>query len=275
MDFKFYMFNWTNAQEFLQKKSRVKPHFEELGPYVFREIDEKKHQVCNDNGTVTFQRNKIWMFEESLSNRSLTDEITNLNPIVAMVASLLKYKPPFLRKLVNGFMVRLGEKLVLTKSVNALIFEGLNDTSLDIARKIKVTLPYSQFAWVYGRNNSDSYDGTFNMLTGVDNLYDMGMLKELNYSNQTNNYQGLCGSIHGSLGDFWPPLVDNTTHTVSLFIPDICTKSLIREPRTTAPVGHRVRSPSVAQNSQSRPTAPTIECDRRTQRFPACASEPC
>ncbi|XP_011699089.1 PREDICTED: protein croquemort-like isoform X2 [Wasmannia auropunctata] len=218
---KFYMFNWTNPREFYAS-SDVKPHFQELGPYVFREVDYKTNQVWNDNGTVTFQRRKVWHFEESLSNGSLTDEITNLNPIVATVASSMKHKPVLVRKLVDGVMVRLGEKLAITKTVNALIFEGFNDTLLDIARKMNMTtLPYSKFGWFYARNNSDSYDGTFSMLTGATNIYDMGILKEWNFSNQTNNYKSSCGAIHGTLGDFWPPLSNN--ETVSIFVPDICT----------------------------------------------------
>jgi len=51
-------------------------------------------------------------------------------------------------------MVRLGEKLVLTKSVNDLLFEGYNDTLLLIARKMKATkLPYTKFGWFYGVSN--------------------------------------------------------------------------------------------------------------------------
>lgn len=47
-------------------------------------------------------------------------------------------------------MVRLGEKLVLTKNVSTLIFDGFNDTLLEIARKMKATkLPYSKFGWFY------------------------------------------------------------------------------------------------------------------------------
>lgn len=66
------------------------------------------------------------------------------------IAHSIKFKPPFVRKLVNEFIVGLGEKLVLTKSVNALIFEGFNDTLLDIARKMKVTkIPFPKFAWFY------------------------------------------------------------------------------------------------------------------------------
>ncbi|XP_011639607.1 protein croquemort-like [Pogonomyrmex barbatus] len=235
MYFKFYMFNWTNPHEFYSS-SGVKPHFQEMGPYVFREIDYKENQTWNSNGTVTFQRKKVWIFEESLSNGSLTDEITNLNPIVATLGFSVKYKNTIIRKLANGLMVRLGEKLVLTKSVNALIFEGFNDTLLDIARKMKVTkLPYSKFGWFYARNGSASYDGVFNMLTGANNLYEMGILKEWNYSNRTKNYEGSCGMIDGTLGDFWPPLQDNKT--LSLFIPDICTSLTLSFVNTTTVQG--------------------------------------
>lgn len=51
---------------------------------VCREIDTKVNMVWNNNGTVTFLKRKEWFFEESLSNGSLSDEITNLNPIVAV-----------------------------------------------------------------------------------------------------------------------------------------------------------------------------------------------
>lgn len=50
----------------------------------YRQIDRKVNLVWNDNGTVTFQRRKIWHFDESLSNGNLSDEVSNLNPIVAV-----------------------------------------------------------------------------------------------------------------------------------------------------------------------------------------------
>lgn len=56
-----------------------------------------------------------------------------------------------IRKMINSLMVRLGEKLTLTKSVNELLFEGYNDTLLEIAKKTKTTdLPFSKFGWFYG-----------------------------------------------------------------------------------------------------------------------------
>jgi len=53
--------------------------------YLFcREIDYKVNRVWNENGTVTFQRKKVWFFEQSMSNGKLTDQVTNINPIVVV-----------------------------------------------------------------------------------------------------------------------------------------------------------------------------------------------
>jgi len=57
--------------------------------FFCREVDYKQNQTWNENGTVTFYRKKTWIFEESLSNGNLTDEITNLNPIVAVRCNYL------------------------------------------------------------------------------------------------------------------------------------------------------------------------------------------
>ncbi|XP_014485901.1 PREDICTED: protein croquemort-like [Dinoponera quadriceps] len=231
MYLKFYMFNWTNPDEFIA--SNVKPNFVEMGPYVFREIDYKVNQTWNDNGTVTFQRKKVWFFEESLSGGSLSDKITNLNPIAATVAFSARNKTRFLRELTEQLMVTLGEQIVLTKSVNALLFDGFNDTLLRIAKKLNATtLPYTKFAWFYARNGSDSYDGTFNMLTGSSNLYELGQVKEWNFDDKSSYYKGSCGAIKGTNGDLWPPLLNNST--VSIFINDICTSlNLVYENETT------------------------------------------
>lgn len=232
MYFKLYMFNWTNPHKF-QTSMDIKPNFVEMGPYVFREIDYKINQVWNDNGTITFQRKKVWFFDESLSNGSLTDKVTNLNPIAATVAFSVRHKPKIIRQVIDRVMVALGEKLVLTKSVGALLFDGFNDTLLHMAKKLNATtIPYSKFGWFYARNGSETYDGTFNMLTGSSNINNLGLIKKWNYSSRPNYYNGSCGLINGSLGDLWPPLLDNST--VSIFINDICTSLNLSYENTTS-----------------------------------------
>lgn len=79
-----YLFNWTNSGEVLQSKWAVKPELHECGPYVFSEHHIRVNLTWNDNGTVTYQQKRIWHFIPELSNGSLSDEITNVNPVVAV-----------------------------------------------------------------------------------------------------------------------------------------------------------------------------------------------
>lgn len=59
------------------------------------------------------------------------------------------------------------------------------------------------------------------MDTGASNLLDLGIVREWNYENEVNYYNGDCGKIRGTNGDLWPPLPNN--ETVSFFVSDICT----------------------------------------------------
>lgn len=80
--FEIYMFNWTNSEHY--KNHSIKPHFDEMGPYVFSEKHERTNITWNDNATVTFYQKRIWHFEPLMSNGSLSDVVTNLNPIAAV-----------------------------------------------------------------------------------------------------------------------------------------------------------------------------------------------
>lgn len=48
----------------------------------------------------------------------------------------------------------------------------------------------------------------------------LGRIDRWNYRQRTNFYEGHCGEISGSAGEFWPPSV--TKDDISLFSPDMC-----------------------------------------------------
>ncbi|XP_014229611.1 protein croquemort-like [Trichogramma pretiosum] len=223
MYLKMYMFNWTNFEETL-KNASVKPHFDEVGPYVFREVDIKMNKTWNKNGTITFRVKRVWHFIPEESKGNLTDEITNLNPIVSTAAYLFRYYQPFIKFVFNQLFEKM-ENIVVTKTVQQLLFDGFDDKLLKIANALKrhnvnVEVPFDKFAWFYQRNNSETYDGIYNMNTGISDFYDMGMVREWKYKNTSASYPN-CGHIRGSIGDLWPPLKNNKT--LSVFSPDICT----------------------------------------------------
>lgn len=49
----------------------------------------------------------------------------------------------------------------------------------------------------------------------------MGRLNEWKFQKTSPFYPSNCGDLGSTLGDLWPPLIDNDT--VSVFSPDICT----------------------------------------------------
>lgn len=96
----FYFFNWTNWEEFnVESESRralawknVKPKFEQLGPYVFEEIHERVGLVYDDdNNEVSFNQTKTWWFRADLSNGTLDDKVTSINPISLVSNASVQY----------------------------------------------------------------------------------------------------------------------------------------------------------------------------------------
>lgn len=77
------MFNWTNPEEI--KEEGVKPRFEEVGPYRFREVKEKINISLNDNGTVTYRLMRQYFFHEEDSPRQLSDIITTINAVSLVI----------------------------------------------------------------------------------------------------------------------------------------------------------------------------------------------
>lgn len=80
-----YIFNWTNPDEL--NNNDIKPKFQEVGPFRFKEIKEKINVTLNDNNTVTYRHMKHYFFCEENSPMQLSETITTINA-VALVSNL-------------------------------------------------------------------------------------------------------------------------------------------------------------------------------------------
>uniref|UniRef100_A0A161MPC6 Scavenger receptor class B member 1 n=1 Tax=Triatoma infestans TaxID=30076 RepID=A0A161MPC6_TRIIF len=68
-----YVYNVTNADDFLNNGD--KPILDELGPYVYVERWEKVNLTFQENGTVTFQQQKIFKFDPEQSVGDVEDMV--------------------------------------------------------------------------------------------------------------------------------------------------------------------------------------------------------
>ncbi|XP_059474632.1 protein croquemort-like [Neocloeon triangulifer] len=217
----FYLFNWTNPEEILNKN--VKPRFTEHGPYVFREHHKRVNISWKDNNdTVEFHQIRTYFFEAEMSNGSLDDLITTVDPVALSAAYVVRQSPVLLDGL-NLVMRVAKTKREITKRVGEFLFEGYNDTLLNLVNDIHnpaFNIPFDKFGWFYARNNSWKYDGKFDMYTGKDDIFKVGVLTEWNDSNMTTDNFGTCAMVNGTTGELWPPIRD--TDDKDLFTTDLC-----------------------------------------------------
>lgn len=223
MYLEIYLFNWTNPQD-LFKYPAVKPHFVEMGPYVFHEVHDRVNLQWNKNSTVTFNQRRTWNFNPELSKGSLDDTVTNLNVISLNAAYFMRDESTLFKKIVEAMLVVDGSVFWENKPVRSLLFDGLDDPLLDLLKTLNqssVQVPFDKFGWFVDRNLSDTYDGTFTMKTGADSLENTGMLTLWNGKSNTGLYRGKCGEVRGTSGELWP-VTHNLKTNVTIFAPDVC-----------------------------------------------------
>lgn len=113
--------------------------------------------------------------------------------------------------------------LAVTKTVQELLFDGYSDPFLTIVKKLNLpnAPPFDKFAWFVSRNGSWSYDGRFEMGTGLKDITKMGLMTKWNYVKKTKYYRDKCSEVGGSTGEFWPMEI-NPTGDISVFVTDLC-----------------------------------------------------
>uniref|UniRef100_A0A1I8PUG8 Protein croquemort n=1 Tax=Stomoxys calcitrans TaxID=35570 RepID=A0A1I8PUG8_STOCA len=224
LDFDVYLFNWTNPQDYFIGSPR-KPRFEQLGPYRFRETPDKVNIVWHaSNHSVSFRKKATFHFDERGSNGTLNDIITTVDTVAHSAALLTKNGSGFEKGLLS---LALGRRSVtITKSAREWLFDGYEDSLVSIGKFFakfvkKHEVPYDRVGWMYTRNGSSTYEGHFNMFTGADNISKMGQIHAWNYKTHNGAFEGECGRVKGSMGEFFPPNL-TPQDSVWLYVPNIC-----------------------------------------------------
>jgi len=215
-----HLFNVTNSEAVIRNKA--KPILVEMGPYVFQEVHTRVHIKELDNQTMQFQQRRTWHFLPHLSNGTLEDNVTALNVPLMGAVYVLRFLPTFYKVGFNRIVRTYGSQMFVTKTARELLFDGYEDPLLDLASKLPpgILPPFDKFAWFYQRNNSDYYDGIFNVFTGADDIEKMGNLDMWNLTKQTDYYESYCGMVNGSFGEAFAPRRNRTS--VTMYLTDIC-----------------------------------------------------
>uniref|UniRef100_A0A1B0CTE9 Scavenger receptor class B member 1 n=2 Tax=Lutzomyia longipalpis TaxID=7200 RepID=A0A1B0CTE9_LUTLO len=171
---RLYVYNVTNADEFLNNGS--KPILDELGPYVYLQKWEKVDIVENDNGTLSFNAKRVYIFNEELSGGSEDDVVIVPNIPMLSATSQSKHAARFLRLAMASIMDILKIKPFVEVSVGQLLW-GYEDPLLKLAKDVvpkEQKLPYEEFGLMYGKNSTSRDRVT--MWSGVDDITKYGII---------------------------------------------------------------------------------------------------
>ena len=135
----FTVFNYTNVADVLHNYS--KPHVEEVGPYVYREVRVNEVVEMTDDN-ITYLENYLYYFDANASCDTCYEEDFVYSPSIVTM-TLVNYirdhveAPSLKATLINGFLNRYHElKLFNELTVRQLIW-GYKDPTLELIRKIE------------------------------------------------------------------------------------------------------------------------------------------
>lgn len=120
-------------------------------------------------------------------------------------------------------MKLLRVKITVTKTVRELLYDGYDDKLLNFIHHVPLVSkpPFKKFAWFVDRNGSWTYDGHFEMRSGLDDITQMGQLTKWNYMDKTKFHYGRCGQVDGTTGEVWPMNL-SPTDDITVFVTDLC-----------------------------------------------------
>ncbi|XP_044754720.1 protein peste-like [Coccinella septempunctata] len=219
MTFDIYFFNWTNPEDFYNKST--KPIVTEVGPFRFDMLPERSNVTFNpSNDTLTYDLRRWYRFNEAESPFGLDTKVTILNQLSA-AAAYKSQEMNFIMKASVSVSISSMTEVYMTRSVRELLFEGSQETMLDVFRKFpfgvsKDDIP-ERFGYFFGKNGSS--DGTFNIGTGHGDKK-LGMLFNWNGQNYTRFYGDSCNTVEGASADFFTDNIEKKT--IFIYNPELC-----------------------------------------------------
>lgn len=221
---KVYLFNVSNPGEISSRGA--KPNLTQVGPYVFDEYHKKVKVAWNEgNDTVTYQQARSYFLDAAQSKAEMEEPVTIINAPAAVLGAMVAPLSPFVRTMVQLGIAAIKERLFVTETPQKIVFDGYSDPILDAAKTlaelgVKIPGQMDKFGIFYNRNNSEWYDGVWNIHTGRDDLSKANKMAWWNFTDNTPFFPGSCSKVEGNAELFTP--LEGPTDFVQLYSNDLC-----------------------------------------------------
>lgn len=214
------MFNWTNPNDI--RNNSTKPTFEQLGPYRFREFPDKLNiSFSETNSPIRYRKFSTYFFDPDGSNGSLSDLVTTVNMVALGAGSTADSWNSFRKFFVSLALSHYKQEIHVTKTVEELLFEGYEDDMLTMSSVFSSDTPFNRVGFFVKKNATDALSGTYEVRTGVENIFQLGQVSKFNNLTEFPFYEGECKKLKGSAGEFFQPH-PSRNESIHLFAPEMC-----------------------------------------------------
>ncbi|CAH0726868.1 unnamed protein product, partial [Brenthis ino] len=239
LDFKVYLFNYTNADE-VQKGAL--PIVKEVGPYYFEEWKEKVEvEDQDDTDTINYKKLDKFYFKKELSGSGLTGEEVIVMPnafMLGIVTIINREKPAMLNmigKAINGIFDNPTDVFIRVKVLD-LLFRGvvINCARTEFAPKAVCTAlkkeaadslifePNNQYRFsLFGMRNATVDKHMITVRRGIKNVMDVGKVVAIDGKMEQEIWKDKCNEFEGTDGTVFPPFLTEFDNLES-FSGDLC-----------------------------------------------------
>ncbi|KAI8432032.1 hypothetical protein MSG28_004552 [Choristoneura fumiferana] len=203
LDFKIYLFNYTNAAEV--QKGAI-PIVKEIGPYYFEEWKEKVEVEENDeDDTINYKKLDVFLFKPEQSGPGLTGEeiITMPNPFMVGMATVVHRDKPAMLNMINK------------------AFAGIFDNPEDIFFRVKALDILFRGIIINCARTEFAPKAVCTALKKEANVMDVGQVIAVDGKPQQEIWRDHCNEYSGTDGTVFPPFLTEKDRLQS-FSGDLC-----------------------------------------------------
>nr|AMA98191.1 chemosensory protein [Blattella germanica]WPE03555.1 sensory neuron membrane protein 1d [Blattella germanica] len=237
IDFKIYIFNYTNPNEI---QTGGKPVVQEIGPFFYYEYKEKVDlKDIEKEDAVLFNPKDSWVFIKEKSGALTGDEMVTIPhaTILGMALAVEREKPAALRLVNKAIPFLFGNlsTIFLTAPVRKILFEGVpiycNVTDFsakaicsEIRKKEKDfhNLGDDIFGFSFFGMKNASVGGRFKVKRGINDIKEVGQVLEFNGEKVQTVWSGEeCNKFRGTDSTIFAPFL-TPSDKIEAFAPDLC-----------------------------------------------------
>ncbi|XP_049292752.1 scavenger receptor class B member 1 [Anopheles funestus] len=219
---KVHVFNYTNAQEFLDGKA-TKLKVEDLGPYVYKETAKKVNVTHNGDGTISYREYRDIQYLPEESKGKPFDQVVVPNVVFLTGVSKKRQEGTWNQITFNVAASSAGSSAFIKKPVESLLW-GYEDELLSLAKSMFGNeIETSMFGMLMTRNGTSAEN--FTVFSGESSLQQLGIIKQLDGKPRLDLWHtDECDHVGGTDGSQFPPHLMDRKQPLKVFIKSLCRK---------------------------------------------------